>query len=80
MFAVGNNIKTISNINFLDRQAFVSWPLQRTLKTLANNDSRLCRSANELLVFVLSFCSKNKEEKKKKRNKARPREWVQRQC
>lgn len=40
-FAVGNNIKTISNINFLDRQAFVSWPLQRTLKTLASNDSQL---------------------------------------
>lgn len=55
MFAVGNNIKTISNINFLDRQAFVSWPLQRTLKTLANNDSRLCHPANEVLLFVLSL-------------------------
>lgn len=63
MFAVGYNIKTISNINFLDRRAFVSWPLQRTLKTRANNDSRLCRLADEFSVFVLSLCSTNKEKK-----------------
>lgn len=57
MFAVGNNIKTISNINFLDRQEFVSWPLQRTLKTLMTH-------AFEFVVFVLSLCCKNKGRRK----------------
>lgn len=44
MFAVGYNIKTISNINFLDRQAFASraFGLQRTLKK--KNDQTMTHS------------------------------------
>lgn len=47
MFAVGYNIKTISNINFLDRQAFASraFGLQRTLKQ--KNDQTMTHSFDD---------------------------------
>lgn len=45
VFAVGYNIKTISNINFLDSRVFVSWAsnLPCTLTTVSRN-------------FLISWC------------------------